>query len=560
MLVMRNSRLGRGPLRVRKGDTVVFLGDSITEQQLYTNYVESYLVSRFPGLNLRFYNAGWGGDVAPGGLERLDRDVLSLKPSLVTICYGMNDAGYVFPTREIRERFEKAMRRIIARLKARGIRTVLFTPGFADVTASPALLKPVDYNRKGLSVLAGVVKKIARDAKLPVRDLRTLMTEVDGKAKRADRKFVMAPDGFHPDPAGHLVMAYGVLEGLGVPARRETVHLDLAMMRAQAGPGVRVSALQETAYGYSFELAVDRPPFFVEEAARKVLPFVPFQETYNELLLSCSGLKAGGYILDYPGGKTGILSASRLARGVNLFSIWNHPWALRAAEMHQFTLDKCSVYYKLWRSLGGPGGYGASRPHALGRRVSPRLDQVRERWAETPLPRMRLRLVQGDIKGSVVENGELIAPWSVRGVFSVSWRKDRLGGEDRFRALPAQMRGDWKPLDVNAENMGGCLGNILGRAKRSFAYAVTLIESPVDQEADLLVGSGDGCAVWLNGRLLGGDPGARRFCAPDQDRWRVTLLAGRNVLLLKVAQHMPTWWGFCARFQGLASPVMAVGK
>ncbi len=109
-------------LLLKTNDRIVFLGDSITEQHLYTNYVETYLATRYPDLNLSFFNAGWGGDTAPGGLDRLDRDVLALKPSVVTLCYGMNDGGYTPPTDEIRNRFVNGMRQLVARLKAANVR------------------------------------------------------------------------------------------------------------------------------------------------------------------------------------------------------------------------------------------------------------------------------------------------------------------------------------------------------------------------------------------------------------------------------------------------------
>src|ERR1017187_6970491 len=41
-------------------DTVVFYGDSITEQRLYTAFVETFVLTRYPQLNVRFVNAGWG--------------------------------------------------------------------------------------------------------------------------------------------------------------------------------------------------------------------------------------------------------------------------------------------------------------------------------------------------------------------------------------------------------------------------------------------------------------------------------------------------------------------
>jgi lysophospholipase L1-like esterase len=105
---------------IRDGDRVVFLGDSITEQRLYTTYIEAYALTRHPDWKLGFRNVGWGGDTAwlrqrahpdEGRLfaaegEALDgmvtnavarglgRDVLPHRPTFVTVKFGMNDHSY----------------------------------------------------------------------------------------------------------------------------------------------------------------------------------------------------------------------------------------------------------------------------------------------------------------------------------------------------------------------------------------------------------------------------------------------------------------------------------
>lgn len=60
-------------------------GDSITEQRLYSRYVQHYIQCRYPEINIIFFNADWGGDTAAGALKRLERDVLVLKPTLESI-------------------------------------------------------------------------------------------------------------------------------------------------------------------------------------------------------------------------------------------------------------------------------------------------------------------------------------------------------------------------------------------------------------------------------------------------------------------------------------------
>src|SRR5207249_815296 len=78
----------------KDGDVVVMIGDSITEQHLYSNYVEMWTVSRFPGWKLTFRNVGIGGDRSTGGNERFQRDVVSFKPTAMTVDFGMNDGNY----------------------------------------------------------------------------------------------------------------------------------------------------------------------------------------------------------------------------------------------------------------------------------------------------------------------------------------------------------------------------------------------------------------------------------------------------------------------------------
>src|SRR4051812_37246480 len=79
---------------VRDGDTVVFLGDSITAARNYGKIIENYTLLRYPGRKIRFVNAGVGGDTAAGGLKRLERDVFAEGATLLTVAYGVNDIGW----------------------------------------------------------------------------------------------------------------------------------------------------------------------------------------------------------------------------------------------------------------------------------------------------------------------------------------------------------------------------------------------------------------------------------------------------------------------------------
>jgi hypothetical protein len=84
---MAGCALAQSPFHLRDGDRVIFYGDSITEPRLYTSFVETYAITRFPGYHFEFRNSAWGGDRVSGGRGgaidvRLQRDVIAHRPAL----------------------------------------------------------------------------------------------------------------------------------------------------------------------------------------------------------------------------------------------------------------------------------------------------------------------------------------------------------------------------------------------------------------------------------------------------------------------------------------------
>ena len=144
----------RAEFQIRNNDRVVFLGDSITEQRLYTTYVEAYAITRHPGWRLRFRNVGWGGDTSwlrqrahpdEGQLFRaegedlanrvkdsvakgLGRDVLPLKPTFVTVKFGMNDHSYQKFRPDIFRAYTNSQAEIASVLGKNGARVAFLTP------------------------------------------------------------------------------------------------------------------------------------------------------------------------------------------------------------------------------------------------------------------------------------------------------------------------------------------------------------------------------------------------------------------------------------------------
>src|SRR5437868_8940637 len=112
----------------KDGDVVVMIGDSITEQHLYSNYVEMWTVTRFPEWKLTFRNTGIGGDTSPGGNGRFERDVLRYKPTAMTVDFGMNDGGYGGFDAKRFAAYMKGLQGMADQAKAAKIRVAWVTP------------------------------------------------------------------------------------------------------------------------------------------------------------------------------------------------------------------------------------------------------------------------------------------------------------------------------------------------------------------------------------------------------------------------------------------------
>lgn len=124
--------------------TIAFLGDSVTQgcfeiyptsdssletiydqEYAYHNYLKKQLASVFPASPVVIVNAGISGDNATNALQRLDRDVLSFKPDLVVVCFGLNDcAGCESGLKA----YKSSLKRIVSEVKATGAEVILMTP------------------------------------------------------------------------------------------------------------------------------------------------------------------------------------------------------------------------------------------------------------------------------------------------------------------------------------------------------------------------------------------------------------------------------------------------
>jgi lysophospholipase L1-like esterase len=309
--------------KLAQGDHVAVIGDSITEQRLYSLYIEDYLLMCKPALDLRVTQFGWGGETAPGFAHRMANDALRFHPVVATTCFGMNDGGYSPMDAEKGKRYRDGQKSIVEQLKKAGVRLIVVgSPGCvdADTFAGHKPEQAAMYN-KTLAALRDISRDLAAEEGVVFANVFDPMIDAMTKAKaKYGREYHLGGgDGVHPDRNGHLVMAYAFLKALGCDGTIGAVLIDLAGNKADASEGHRVLSCANG----RVEVESSRYPFcFYGDPAspsstRGVLEFIPFNDALNRFVLIVRGAGEGKVKVTW-GNASKEFSAAALADGINL--------------------------------------------------------------------------------------------------------------------------------------------------------------------------------------------------------------------------------------------------
>lgn len=347
---------------LKDGDRVVFYGDSITDQRLYTTFTETFVVTRFPKMNVNFVHSGWGGDRVGGGgggriNERLERDVFPYKPTVMTIMLGMNDGRYRAFDQETFDTYSKGYEHIVESVKRTlpGIRLTLIQPSpFDDVTQPPRF--EGGYN-KVLVRYGDFVKELADKEHCQVADLNGPVVAVLQKAKDKDDEGAkkIVPDRVHPGPAGHLLMAAELLKAWNAPRTVTAVEIDAAGAKVASSSGTQVTGLKggETLSWEQKDEALPMPVDLKDPVIALVVNCSGFSEALNQQPLKVTGLSKSKYKLSIDGTTVGEFTKDQLSEGVNL-AVLATPMTKQAADVHKETIRHNDFHFRRWRTYQVP--------------------------------------------------------------------------------------------------------------------------------------------------------------------------------------------------------------
>jgi lysophospholipase L1-like esterase len=304
----------------KDGDFVVMIGDSITEQRLYSSYVEMWTVTRFPTWKLTFRNVGIGGDTSTGGNRRFQRDVVRFKPTAMTVDFGMNDGGYGAFKEDRFNAYFKGLQGMADQAKEAKIRVAWVTPQPLDNgDAGKEALKTPPYNATLEQFSEQGVKEIAKkNDGLFVDQFHPYLKVLDkARAEQDPYKRITAGDAVHPGPAGQSLMAASILKGLSFPKFVASVEIDPNKEGKATTKNCKVTDVAFKENSFSFQQLDEAIPFFPPEASG-ILKWSPILEDLNDYRLKVTGLKEGKYEVRVGGKAVATYGADELAKGVNL--------------------------------------------------------------------------------------------------------------------------------------------------------------------------------------------------------------------------------------------------
>lgn len=398
--------------QIRDGDRVVFLGDSITEQRLYTTYIEAYTLARHPDWKLTFRNVGWGGDTAwlrqrahpdegrlfaatGEGLDQmvedsvgrgLRRDVLPLHPTFVTVKFGMNDHSYQAFRPDIFRAYARSQTELAKELSAAGARVAFLTPQPIEERRPDP---DNDVRNQSLRKFSDGLKDVAASTGAAFVDqFAPYMGIMLAERMKNPQAFIGGGDAVHPGPAGHTLMAWAVLKGLGATAAVSQAEIEVGEKgKKVTAEGCQISNLTSENGRVAFDRLDVALPLPVDERAEAALKLAPILDDLSQYQLRVIGLPAGNYEVIVDGVVATKVPAEVLSNGLNL-SNTPGPVTKQARELLAAVFQKNNLYFHRWRDVqlytfpgwvGDPGVEMENRRQAELARIDKQITEQEDR-------------------------------------------------------------------------------------------------------------------------------------------------------------------------------------
>lgn len=314
---------------IHNGDRVVLYGDSITDQRLYSTFIEEYVLTRFPTWKIQWIQSGVGGDKVSGGVAgpidlRIQRDLLPYKPTAVTIMLGMNDGYYRQPNPAIQKTYEDGYRSMVDTILSgdAGVKLTLIGPSpYDDVT------QPTMHYNEVMQSFSRFDQSEAERTHQGFVDLNAPVVDVLDKVKvsHPDLASRLIPDRVHPGEGVHWVMAATILKAWHAPALVSSVEVDVRKAEAENAQNASVTDIKREKKSGTVEwteienaLPLPLPLNATDPVTDLALEAGGVEVALDQEVLTVIGLSPDSYELTIDDQPVGNFTADALARGINL--------------------------------------------------------------------------------------------------------------------------------------------------------------------------------------------------------------------------------------------------
>jgi lysophospholipase L1-like esterase len=199
---------------LKKGDRIIFFGDSLTAlagqeapkehvTKGYVRIVRETLQEKHKDKEIEVDWVATGGHTVPDLLNRVDKDVIAKKPTIVVIQIGCNDARRI-PA----ETFRTGLVELIDKLQAAGIQVVQ-----CSLTSVGEKHDGTNPNDAKLEEFAQIARDVAKEQEVPLNDLRKAFVAHWKEHNRDNAPAgILTYDGNHFNDAGHRFVAEQMLK------------------------------------------------------------------------------------------------------------------------------------------------------------------------------------------------------------------------------------------------------------------------------------------------------------------------------------------------------------
>ncbi|QHT67295.1 SGNH/GDSL hydrolase family protein [Rhodocytophaga rosea] len=314
------------------GDRVVFVGNSLFENDLTYGYLELALTTRWPNRNFTFRNIGWTGDTVwgearsyispPTTYDLLIEQLTKAQPTVVFIAYGAMEA---LEGEQGLSRFKEGLNKLIDKIDQLGAKTILLSAiPLMEVESG----EDIGKRNSMLELYTAAIAKIAEERGKQYLNIYTPVLEKNKIIKLSD-------NGFHLNETGYYYLASVVEKELGLSTRTETASIDIAKQEATAT--IKVLNWGKNNGNLTFTISESLLP----------LP-LPRQEEGAEKtrIIKINGLKKGIYTLSTENFQVVTASAKQWNEGVEIKQGGSYS---QASQLREMIIKKNELYFHQYR-------------------------------------------------------------------------------------------------------------------------------------------------------------------------------------------------------------------